>query len=988
MEKDHGQLQKLGDVDEVASCLETKLDDNIHGSAKDIVCGQDMAIPHISITVWPESGGFRINKKTLANLAVEKDIEQLQNLGGVVVLASYLETNLDSGINGRAEDIARRQEAFGSNTYKKRPDKRFSFFVAEALKDYIVIILLGCAALSLGLGIKDHGLKNGWYSSGIIFLAVCLHVAFSAISNYWQNTELENFSGVSNKIPIDVIRGGQRQQISIFNIVVGDIVYLKPGDHVPADGLFLDGHSLQVNKSSMAGDSNNVEVNLRQNPFLVSSAEVIDGYARMLITSVRMNTAYNQMKNSIDQDKNEDTPLQTAVRKLALSIYQVSNLVLVVLLIVTHFTINTVDEDGKIESNGSKTKGDGVGNAVKGFVAATAIIISAALPESLLLAVKQTLAYARKRMMVDTVMVRKLSACETIRCITTVCTNKTGTLTLNQVKVKKFWLGLEPMDEAGFSSSVSPYVILLIQQGIALNTREGAYKGSRGLGSEIFGCPTEKAMLSWAALELQMDMEDLKQNFSILFVETFNSRKKRSGVLIKKKDDNTDILHVHWKGAAEMILAMCSSYYDASGITKDLNEEEKMNFKHIIEEMAASGLRCVAFAHKQVSQEEGEDLKEKKKLKGENLTLLGLAGIEDACRPEVKEAVEDCQLAGIKIKMMTGDNVSTARAIAIECGILRSVEDRQGAVVEGEVFRNYTHEQRMEKVDNICVMARSSPFDKLLMVKCLKLKGHVVAVNGIKDSDLVLKEAHVGLSSGIQGTEVAKESSDIVISDDNFVTVVKVLRWGRCVYTNIQKSTQFLLTITIAALVINLVATISNTAVPLTAAQLCWTNLIIGILGSLALDTEQPTRELMEKPPVGQMERLITNIMWRNLITQALYQIGALLMPHFSGESLFGVTEAVKNTLIFNTFVLCQVFNVFNARKLEKKNVFKGVHKNWKFLGIVGIMILLQVFMVEFLMQFANTEKLNWLRWGACVAIAAISWPVSWIAKCIRVPEL
>ncbi|GLT99515.1 hypothetical protein SLE2022_169520 [Rubroshorea leprosula] len=988
MEKDHGQLQKLGGVDEVASCPDTNLDGDIHGGAEDIVCGQDLTRPHVSITVRPENGGFRISKATLTNLAVEKDIVKLQNLGGVYDIVSCLETNLDGGIDGSAEDIARRQEAFGSNTYKKQPDKRFSFYVAEALKDYTVITLLGCAAISLGLGIKDQGLKDGWYSSGIIFIAVFLQVAFSAISNYWQNTELENFSGVSNKIQIDVIRSGQRQQISTFNITVGDVVCPKPGDHVPADGLFLDGHPLQVNKSSMAGDSNNVEVNLRQNPFLVSSSKVIDGYAQMLVTSVGMNTAYDQMKNSIGQDRNEDTPLQTAVRKLALSIYQVSNLVLVVLLVVTHFTINTVDKDGKIESNGSKTKGDGAAIAVKGFVAATAIIISAALPENLLLVVKQTLTFARKRMMADKVMVRKLSACEAIRCITTVCTNKTGTLTLNQMKVTKFWLGQEPMDEAGFSSSDPPYVVLLIQQGVALNTREGAYKCSRGLGSEIFGCTTEKAILSWAEKKLKMVMEELKQNCSILFVETFNSEKKRSGVLIKRKDDNTDTLHVHWKGAAEMILAMCSSYYDASGITKDLNEEEKMNFKQIIEEMAASGLRCVAFAHKQVSQEEGEDLKEKKKLKEENLTLLGLAGIEDPCRPEVKQAVVQCQRAGIKIKMITGDNVYTARAIAIECGILRSVEDSEGAVVEGEVFRNYTHEQRMEKVDNICVMARSSSFDNFLMVKCLELRGEVVAVNGIKDSDQAFKEAHFGFSSGTQGTEVAKESSDIVILDDNFVTVVKALLWGRCVYTNIQKSIQFLLTITIAPLVINLVATVSNRAVPLTAAQLCWTNLITGILGSLALDTEQPTSELMEKAPVRQMERLITNIMWRNLITQSLYQIGVLLMLHFSGESIFGVTEAVKNTLIFNTFVLCQVFNVFNARKLEKRNVLKDVHKNWKFLGIVGIMILLQVVMVEFLMQFANTKKLNWVRWGACVAIAAISWPVSWIAKCIRVPEL
>ncbi|GKV48376.1 hypothetical protein SLEP1_g55200 [Rubroshorea leprosula] len=486
---------------------------------------------------------------------------------------------------------------------------------------------------------------------------------------------------------------------------------------------------------------------------------------------------------------------------------------------------------------------------------------------------------------------------------------------------------------------------------------------------------------------MKMDQEEIKRTFTVLFVEAFNSEKKRSGVLIKKKEDNT--VHVHWKGAAEMILAMCSSYYDASGVMKDLNEEERMEFKKIIQGMAASSLRCIAFAHKQVAETEEEIVKEKKKLKEENLTLLGLVGIKDPCRPGVKNAVEDCQSAGVNIKMITGDNVFTAKAIATECGILRPGHDMDsGAVVEGEEFRNYTAEERMEKVQKICVMARSSPFDKLLMVQCLKQKGHVVAVTGDGTNDApALKEADIGLSMGIQGTEVAKESSDIVILDDNFASVATVLKWGRCVYTNIQKFIQFQLTVNVAALVINFVAAVSAGEVPLTAVQLLWVNLIMDSLGALALATEKPTKELMKKPPVGRIEPLITNIMWRNLLAQAFYQVAVLLILQFRGESIFSVTEAVNDTLIFNTFVLCQVFNEFNARKLEKKNVFKGIHKNKPFLGIVGMTIVLQVLMVEFLKRFADTERLNRGQWGACIAMAAVSWPIGWIVKCIPVPE-
>ena len=232
-----------------------------------------------------------------------------------------------------------------------------------------------------------------------------------------------------------------------------------------------------------------------------------------------------------------------------------------------------------------------------------------------------------------------------------------------------------------------------------------------------------------------------------------------------------------------------------------------------------------------------------------------------------------------------------------------------------------------------------------------------------------------------------KESSDIVILDDNFASVATVLRWGRCVYNNIQKFIQFQLTVNVAALVINFVAAVSAGEVPLTAVQLLWVNLIMDTLGALALATEKPTDGLMASPPVGRTEPLITNVMWRNLLAQALYQISVLLTLQFKGKEIFNVNDKVKDTLIFNAFVLCQVFNEFNARKLEKKNVFEGIHRNKLFMGIIGIAVVLQVLMVEFLKKFADTERLDWAQWGACVAIAAMSWPIGWAVKCVPVPE-
>ncbi|KAF7112873.1 hypothetical protein RHSIM_RhsimUnG0184200 [Rhododendron simsii] len=929
----------------------------------------------------------KIDQLVLAGIVKHKNLDQLGKYDGVKGLACSLETNLENGIRGDTEDVLRRSEAFGSNTYRRPPTKSLLYFVWEALRDPTILILLVCAALSLGFGIKEHGLKDGWYDGGSIFVAVFLVIAVSALSNFRQNRQFVKLSKVSNNIQVDVVRNGRRQQVSIFEIVVGDVVCLKIGDQVPADGLFIDGHSLLVDESSMTGESEHIEVDLIHNSFLFSGTKVADGFGWMLVTSVGMNTTWGEMMSTISNDSNEQTPLQSRLNKLTSSIGKVGLLVaflVLIVLLIRYFTGNTQDENGNTEYNGSKTKADDIINSVVAIIATAVTIVVVAIPEGLPLAVTLTLAYSMKRMMSDNAMVRKLSACETMGSATTICTDKTGTLTLNQMKVTKFWLGQDFVNENG-SSSIATSVVELLHQGVGLNTTGSVYKSMTGSEFEFSGSPTEKAILSWAILELNLDMEGLKQSCEIVHVEAFNSTKKRSGILMSKKGENTT--SVHWKGAAEMVLAMCSNYYDVSGNIKVLDNFERKKFDQIIQSMAASSLRCIAFAHKQVPEQKNKE--GKIHIEENCLTLLGLVGLKDPCRPGVKKAVEECQYAGVNVKMITGDNIFTARAIATECGILKPNQDlKSGAVVEGVEFRNYTPEERMEKVDKICVMARSSPFDKLLMVQCLRQKGHVVAVTGDGTNDApALKEADIGLSMGIQGTEVAKESSDIVILDDNFGSVATVLRWGRCVYTNIQKFIQFQLTVNVAALVINFVAAVSAGEVPLSAVQLLWVNLIMDTLGALALATEKPTKELMEKPPVGRTKPLITNVMWRNLLSQAAYQIAVLLTLQFKGKAIFNVSSKVNDTIIFNVFVLCQVFNEFNARKLEKKNVFEGIHQSKLFLVIVGVTIVLQVVMVEFLKKFADTERLNWWQWGVCVGFASVSWPIGWTVKWIPVPE-
>ncbi|KAM1192202.1 hypothetical protein ACFX2G_012803 [Malus domestica] len=633
---------------------------------------------------------FKIDNKCLTQLIKEKNLHLLQELEGIDDVVSALQTDTERGIDDDGDNIARRLEVFGSNTYKKPPSKSLFHFLWQASKDLTIVILLGCAALSLGFGIKQHGLKNGWYDGGSISVAVFLIVAISAFSDYMQSKQFRKLSKASEDIPIDIVRGGRRRKISNFDIVVGDVVFLKIGDQVPADGLFLRGHSLRVDESSMTGESEHVEVNGGQNPFLFSGTKVVDGHGEFLVASVGMNSTWGEMMSLISRDtSDQQTPLQARLSKLTPLMAKIGlgvAFIVFVVLLARYFTGNTKNksEFGKFE--GSKTKIGDTMNAVVDMVAVAVIVVVIAIPEGFPLAVTLTLAYSMKKMMADQALVKRLSACETMGRATVICTDKTGTLTLNEMKVTKFWLGQESVED------------------------------DVGSGFEFSGSPTEKAILSWATLELQMDMEELKKQCVIQHVEVFNSHKKRSGVLMRRKVNNTT--HVHWKGAAEMILEICSSYYDASGVMKNLNDDERLKFEEIIQGMAASSLRCIAFAHKQVRDkhindekkyeklEESSSILLDEKLEESSLILLGLVGLKDPCWPGVREAVEACQLAGVQVKMITGDNVFTAKAIASECGILRPDQEAKEVVVEGVEFRNYTLEQRMQKVDGIHVMAR------------------------------------------------------------------------------------------------------------------------------------------------------------------------------------------------------------------------------------------------------------------------------------------
>ncbi|CAL5210477.1 unnamed protein product [Lathyrus oleraceus] len=940
-------------------------------------------------------GDYGVGLEELASMSKDQNISALQQLGGVKGLSNLLKSNPDKGISGDDDDLLKRKNAFGTNTYPRKKGRSFWRFLWEAWQDLTLIILIIAAAVSLVLGIKTEGLEEGWYDGGSIAFAVLLVIVVTAVSDYRQSLQFQNLNAEKQNIQLEIIRSGRTIKISIFDIVVGDVIPLKIGDQVPADGVLIIGHSLAIDESSMTGESKIVHKDHKA-PFFMSGCKVADGVGVMLVTGVGINTEWGLLMASISEDTGEETPLQVRLNGVATFIgivgLSVAVLVLAVLL-GRYFSGHTNDLDGNPEFVAGRTAiSHAVDDVIKIFTIAVTIVV-VAVPEGLPLAVTLTLAYSMRKMMADKALVRRLSACETMGSATTICSDKTGTLTLNQMTVVEAYVGRNNLNPPDDSSKFHPEALSLINESIAQNSTGNVFVSKDGGAVEVSGSPTEKAILSWA-VKLGMNFDLTRSSSTVLHVFPFNSEKKRGGVALKLADSG---VHIHWKGAAEIVLGACNQYLDSNGHLQSI-EEQKAFFKEAIDDMAARSLRCVAIAYRsyeldQIPSNE-EDLNQWS-LPEDELVLLAIVGIKDPCRPSVKDAVRICTEAGVKVRMVTGDNLQTAKAIALECGILASNEDAvEPNIIEGKVFRELSEQEREQIAKKITVMGRSSPNDKLLLVQALRKGGDVVAVTGDGTNDApALHEADIGLSMGIQGTEVAKESSDIIILDDNFASVVKVVRWGRSVYANIQKFIQFQLTVNVAALVINVVAAISSGDVPLNAVQLLWVNLIMDTLGALALATEPPTDHLMHRSPVGRREPLITNIMWRNLIVQALYQITVLLVLNFAGESILPKQDTrahgfqVKNTLIFNAFVMCQVFNEFNARKPDEMNVFRGVTKNRLFMGIIGVTFILQIIIIEFLGKFASTVRLHWSLWLASILIGLVSWPLAIAGKLIPVPK-
>jgi len=646
------------------------------------------------------------------------------------------------------------------------------------------------------------------------------------------------------------------------------------------------------------------------------------------------------------------------------------------------------------------------------FVIIGVTVLVVAVPEGLPLAVTISLAFSVKKMMADNNLVRHLDACETMGNATIICSDKTGTLTTNRMTVVRSCLGGNVYNVAP-NKEVSSKLIDPLVSCISINSSYTSkiMRQSEGQDMQI-GNKTECALLGFV-LALGREYDDVRkiypeENFFKVF--TFNSARKSMSTVIKHDDGS---FTMYTKGASEIIIKKCNTVLNKESEVIPFGSTDRDNvISNVIEPFADDALRTIGLAYRRFSAAEAPSDWEDEAAVISRLTLIGIVGIEDPVRPEVPKAIAQCQRAGITVRMVTGDNVATARSIATKCGILSP--DSQYTVMDGKEFNQrirdgngVVQQSLLDQVwPNLRVLARSSPTDKHTLVKGIidsKISSNreVVAVTGDGTNDgPALKKADVGFAMGIAGTDVAKEASDIILTDDNFTSIVKAVMWGRNVYDSIAKFLQFQLTVNVVAVVVSFFSAAIINDPPLKAVQMLWVNLIMDTFASLALATEPPTEDLLLRKPYGRDSPLISREMAKNILGHSVYQLIVVFLLLFK-PGLFGIAESgigasltsgpsVHFTIIFNTFVLMQLFNEINARKIHgERNVFKGLFDNMIFVGILIGTFIVQIIIVLFggsVMSCNGDLTLN--NWLVCFGLGAFELVWHQLVACIPATRL
>jgi Ca2+ transporting ATPase len=695
--------------------------------------------------------------------------------------------------------------------------------------------------------------------------------------------------------------------------------------------------------------------------------------------------------------RKEKSVLQAKLTKLAIQIGYAGTAVSVVtvVILILRFCIETFVVEEKPWSMYY------INHFVKFFIIGVTVLV-VAVPEGLPLAVTLALAYSVRKMMHDNNLVRHLDACETMGNATAICSDKTGTLTTNRMTVVQSYL-------AGVHHKVTPKFDVIpakvgevLVKAISINcgyTSRIMLAKQPGEQNMQLGNKTECALLGFV-LDLGQSYEAQRDEMpeeKLHKVYTFNSVRKSMSTVVPREGGG---YRLFTKGASEIVLKKCNFIVGRDGEPmKFTPADQETMVANVIEPMACDGLRTICVAYKdfvpdnpainEVHMKSEPDWEDEDAIVS-GLTCLCITGIEDPVRPEVPDAIKKCQRAGITVRMVTGDNVNTARSIATKCGILKPGEDF--LVLEGKEFNRRVRDEagnvQQKLVDKIWpklrVLARSSPQDKYTLVKGIidsrvNPNREVVAVTGDGTNDgPALKKADVGFAMGIAGTDVAKEASDIILTDDNFTSIVKAVMWGRNVYDSIAKFLQFQLTVNVVAVVVAFLGACAIKDSPLKAIQMLWVNLIMDTLASLALATELPTVELLERRPYGRTKALISRTMMKNILGHSVYQMAIIFTLLFAGDLLFDIDSgrdaklhappSQHFTIIFNTFVMMTLFNEINARKIHgQRNVLSGLHRNPIFLGIWIATMASQVVIIQWGGRAFATSGLDIDQWMWCI---------------------
>lgn len=911
----------------------------------------------------------------------------------------------------------------------------------NAFNDRILIILTAAAVVSLALGIyeavgrektPDEPQSLDWVEGLAIEIAVVIVVLVTGLTDYRREKQFVALNARKDDRQVKAVRSGRSVLISVYDVMVGDVLHLESGDVVPADGILIEGHGVRCDESSATGESDAMKKTgghevwariveetaaSKLDPFIISGSKVLEGVGTYLVTSVGVNSSFGKIMVSL-QTENEDTPLQVKLAGMANWIGYLgtaaAGLLFFVLLIrfLAGLSSNT--------DSGAK-KGSAV---VDIFIVAVTIIV-VAVPEGLPVAVTLALSFATRKMLKENNLVRHLRACETMGNATTICSDKTGTLTQNKMTVVAGVLGADvhfaretSTDDqekhvstfAAAFEKLSPNVKTLLLQSAALNST--AFEGYEDGKATFIGSKTETAILTLAKEQLGMGpVAEERAGVEIVQLIPFDSDRKCMGVVIRLASGVHRLLV---KGAAEILLAKATkALLDVSENSlseSTLSDPSRRRLSSDIDEFASHSLRTIAMLYRDFEQWPPAGAE---KLEGESsmvyfedvfeeMTFLGLVGIQDPLRDGVAKAVKRCQEAGIVVRMVTGDNVTTATAIATQCGI-KTID---GSVMEGPKFRQLSNGEIDKILPRLQVLARSSPDDKRILVARLKHLGETVAVTGDGTNDgPALKIADVGFSMGIAGTEVAKEASAIILLDDNFSSIVSAIMWGRSVNDAVAKFLQFQITVNITAVVLAFISAVSSpdSHSVLSAVQLLWVNLIMDTFAALALATDAPTEKILDRKPTPKRAALITTNMWKMIIGQAIYQLVVTFTLYFAGFSILGYNTRVSNTIdpsartalsdllhkelntiVFNTFVWMQIFNEFNNRRLDNKfNIFEGVHRNYFFLAINAIMIGSQVMIIYVGGLAFQIKRIDGTQWAICIgcALPCLLWAV--ILRCV-----